>query len=263
MKFQTKIWMRKVNKKNPAKVTGREHKGGNIGVYWDSSPQLSRNSAEVEQREAQTSQRGFKSIPRVAFVNTETGELKKTKQTNRGPDWSVAICIPHLIFNQGRISSFKPQLVRNSASYKTTYWIWAETGTQQETKHKRDTAEHTGHDVAVCLHLKDRRNSGEDSKVLVYIARAVAEGLWPRDVRATLPLHKAPKTTMPRKMILYVSARGTKMSSAVFLIHTMHQTFVFLSWLRSCFYEQPWSTKLRLPKTSLWSAKTFKSCLQL
>lgn len=89
-----------------------------MGVYWDSSPQLSQNSAEVEKRRTQTSQRGFKSTPRVASVNTETGELKKTQQTNRGPDWSVTICIPHLIFNQRRISGFKPQLVRNSASYK-------------------------------------------------------------------------------------------------------------------------------------------------
>lgn len=107
---------------NFKKTKLQKWEGGNIREgTWGFIGILHHNWAKIALRwkkDGQTSQRGFQSIPRVAFVNTETGELKKNKQTNRGPDWSVTICIPHLIFNQRRIFGFKPQLVRNSASYK-------------------------------------------------------------------------------------------------------------------------------------------------
>lgn len=178
-----------------------------MGVYWDSSPRLSQNSAEVEKRRTQTSQRGFKSIPRVAFVNTETGELKKKTSKPTEALTGVSPSASHIWSSINAESpALNPSWSETLPPIKTTYRMWAETGTQQETKHKRDAAEHTGHDAAVCLHLKDRRNSGEDSIVLVYIARTVIQGLWLHDVWATLPLHKGLKTKIPCKMIFYLPA---------------------------------------------------------
>lgn len=71
--------MRKVEKKmQTAKVTGREHKGGNTGVYWDSSPQLSQNSAEVEKKSQKHLSEALKAYPRWFLSTQKLESLKKT-----------------------------------------------------------------------------------------------------------------------------------------------------------------------------------------
>lgn len=73
-------------------------------------------------RKKDTSQWGFKSMPLVASQHRNR-ELKKKKkqpqQTNREDVAGVSPSASHiLIFNQRRSSSFKPQLARNTESYK-------------------------------------------------------------------------------------------------------------------------------------------------
>lgn len=123
-----------------------------------------------KKRQTQTSQRGFKSIPRAAFVNMETGELKKKQkkqqQTNRETVTGVSPSASHVWSSiTAEAPALKPSWSKRQPPIRTTYQIWAEMGTRRETKHRRDTAEHTGQDAAVCLHLKDRRNSCGDGTV--------------------------------------------------------------------------------------------------
>lgn len=150
--------MRKVKKKKKqtAKVTGRERKGGNTGVYWDSSPQLSQNSAEVKKKRHKHLSEALKAYPGWLLSTQKLESLKKNnKQTNREALTGVSPSASHIWSSiNAEAPALKPSWSETLPPIKTTYRLWAETGTRQETKHKRDAAEHTGHDAAVCLHLK-------------------------------------------------------------------------------------------------------------
>lgn len=138
MQWDRKSHLETALQRHPVK---RRERGALLGFFTTTEPKKRWG------RKKDTSQWGFKSMPLMASQHRNR-ELKKKKKNNPSkPTERTWLECHHLHpTSWSSISAEAPALKHSWPETlnptKTTYQIWAETGTQQDTKHKRDTVEH-------------------------------------------------------------------------------------------------------------------------